>query len=232
MDRSVINHILVLFIFFITVKSWNLSNIGITNYTLTHVSIFNNRAYLSIKPNEIFPNINPTLIEASWPESVKSPHVFPSIDFFYNETCEYLQNVVSTDVDTFGKLWILDEGNFKSKCPGKVIVYNLLTNRVVRRFTLNNFKHVPVKILVDTFSLPLCQKAYIGLKNFNILYVCDIRTSKCNLFYLEQPRNDIIPGNNSVSAEDIAIDKKNGWLYITSTQSLKMYRADLTKVFN
>lgn len=228
MDHFAINSVLLL-IFSTTVKTWNLSNIGITNYTLIHVSIFNNRAYLSIKLDETFPITYPTLIEASWPESVKSPRIFPSTNFFYNDNCEYLQNVVGTDVDTFGRLWILDSGNYKSKCPGKVIVYNLLTNRIVRRFTFDNLKHVPAKILVDTFSLPLGQKAYIGLKNLNIIYMCDVRHSKCRSFHLE-PRNVIFQANNSISTEEIAIDRNNGWLYTTSTQSLKIYRLDLTEV--
>lgn len=230
---------LVLFfgIFLITfaiepIKSWDLSRFNVQNYSLVDVSIFNNRAFVCIKPFESFPNETyPTLVEVPWPESVVYPRIFPSKEYFSKGNCEYFQNVVSTDVDSLGRIWILDAGDAEFKCSAKLIIYNLFMNRIVHKFEIKRSKFKLSKVVVDTSPLQLSQKAYVGVHNKNILYVCRTTSTKCNSMYIKVTGKQNVK-SNLVSTESLALSKKDKTLYATSSTGLGLYKINLETLQN
>lgn len=213
-------------------EAWDLSHLGITNYSVHHVSILRNRAYLSIKIIDRLENkVYPTLIDAPWPENDSiffKARAFPSKDFHHHRNCKFLQQVISTDVDIHGKLWVLDEGSKDSICSAKLMVINMFTSLVVQVYHFNERDLKFSSVLADPTISQEKQSAYIGVSNANVLFVCKLGEDVCNEYILSEERDDVTNSNTGlVSTEQIAISKYDYMLYITSPNFLSLFEIPL-----
>ncbi|KAL9702652.1 hypothetical protein quinque_006170 [Culex quinquefasciatus] len=100
--------------------SWDLSSVGVEEFSLKHVSLYKSRAFLTIE------HANVTLVEASWPENKLGvrPRIISDRDGELNSGCEGLKKVIWTDVDPVGRLWILDRGD--EQCNPKLLISSLI----------------------------------------------------------------------------------------------------------
>lgn len=115
--------------------SWNLG-LNSSEYQVIHVSgnkvidflqklqvIFNSfnlsvyyaRAFICLRHQKN--SLLPTLIESSWPENIigVKPTIFPSEETHLRRSkkCKGIKQAISTDIDSTGRLWALDEGIYK-----------------------------------------------------------------------------------------------------------------------
>lgn len=89
-----------------------------------NISVYYARAFLCIShPKDSF---LPTLVEASWPENIAKPTVFPSEEIHLRKKgkCKGIKQAIATDIDVNGRLWLLDEGD--ETCSAKLIIWDLL----------------------------------------------------------------------------------------------------------
>lgn len=119
----------VVILSFLTIaQSWTLSSLNITSSSASviHVSVYYGRAFICLKHADN-PAL-PTLVEASWPENMigVKPKIFPSESTHSRRLgkCKGIKQAQSTDIDTSGRLWVLDNGC--ESCSAKIIVYDLL----------------------------------------------------------------------------------------------------------
>ena len=130
---------------FITLTtSWSLSSLGISssNITVIYVSVYYRRAFLCLQHSSSHSPL-PTLVEASWPENLigVKPKIFPNESSHIRRAgkCKGTKQAQSTDIDSNGRLWMIDGGN--EVCSAKIVVYDLLYfNDEVR-----NVKNFPIK---------------------------------------------------------------------------------------
>lgn len=112
-----------------TTRSWSLSslNISTTNTSVINVSVYYGRAFLCLQHASSSSSL-PTLVEASWPENIigVKPKIFPSESSHLRRVgkCKGIKQAKSTDIDTNGRLWLIDNGN--EACSAKIVVYDLL----------------------------------------------------------------------------------------------------------
>lgn len=141
----------------------------------------------------------PTLIEASWPENIigVKPTIYPSEEVHLRKAgkCKGVKKAVATDIDSSGRLWLIDEGH--DICSAKLVVWDLLYfNSEVMEFLLKCQTHVPQfqihfqafgglrgkqfsKIVVDPANLENGDsRAYISLKNEDFLLVYSLNERK------------------------------------------------------
>lgn len=212
-------------------EAWDLSHLGITNYSVHHVSILKNRAYLSINIIEgLKTKVHPTLIDAPWPENDSiffKARAFPSKDFHHHRNCKYLQQVTSTDVDIHGRLWVLDEGSKDSICSAKLMVINMYTSLVLQVYHFDKIDLKFSSVLADPTLSQEKQSAYIGVSNANVLFVCKLGENVCNEYILSEERDVSHTNTGLMSTEQIAISKYDYTLYITSPKFLPLFEISL-----
>lgn len=78
---------------------------------------------------------NLTLLEAPWfnPETTFQSNIRPSVLAFPNlesqtlstGNCSKLISITGLDIDSRGRLWVLDSSHIDNKCPAKIIVFDL-----------------------------------------------------------------------------------------------------------
>lgn len=223
---------LIVVFLFVFSEAWDLSHLGITNYSVHHVSILKNRAYLSIKILDGLKNkVYPTLIDAPWPENdsiLFRARALPSKDFHHHRNCKYLQQVISTDVDIRGRLWVLDEGSKDSLCSAKLMVINIYTNLIVQVYHFEDRDLNFSSVLADPTLSQETQRCYIGVSNANVLFVCKLGEEVCNQYIMSEERDDATNSNvGLVSTEQLAISKYDYTLYITSPKCLPLFEISL-----
>lgn len=125
----------------------------------------------------------PTLIEATWPENMMSirPNIFPNEKRFYQLAgkCRNVLNAQVTDIDTKGRLWLLDNGSVF--CDPKLIIYDLLyRNEEVQLQTFNNLKEKSFAgIIVDPIaSINHDTRAYLSLLSEDYLFIYSFNERK------------------------------------------------------
>jgi hypothetical protein len=101
------------------------------------ISVYYARAFLCISHPKV--SFLPTLIETSWPENIigAKPAIFPSEEAHLRRfgKCKGIKQATATDIDRYGRLWALDEGD--EFCSAKLLIWDLLYfNNEVRKFNL------------------------------------------------------------------------------------------------
>lgn len=125
----------------------------------------------------------PTLIEATWPENMMNirPKIFPNEKRFHHLAgkCRNVLNAQVTDIDSRGRLWLLDNGS--STCEPKLIIYDLLyRNEEVQLQTFNNLKDKKFAgIIVDPIaSINHDTRAYLSLHSEDYLLIYSFNERK------------------------------------------------------
>lgn len=166
------NLIELITIFLIVIKStktWDLSSLNITNFEIIQVSHYYSRAFLCIKSTTS--ELIPTFIETNWPENGISfqPTIFPS-----DET---IQDVVTSDVDRKGRLWLIENLN-----PPKLIIYNLLQfdNKIVDYEFGDEFERNSISSIVCDTIQDGSSNSFISFheKEFLLIYSLKDRSMK------------------------------------------------------
>lgn len=168
------------------VLSWDLSSLNITNFSIQHVSLYCNRAFLCIEhgpTSKKFPvKFSPaTLIEAQWPETL--PGLIPKV--FGEEitwirphlACDNIISARATDIDKRGNLWILDDGGrYKgTHCAPKLSIHSLiiLNERIhVHEFPeLKKAKFSSITLDPDPLLDEFDTRAYITFQNRDFMMI-------------------------------------------------------------
>lgn len=109
---------------------WDLSSLGIEEFSVRQVSLYKSRAFLTID------SANASLVEASWPENKLGirPRVLAASPAERSECCDELKHVIGTDVDSVARLWILDRGDDEGFCGPKLNIRSLIiaTSKEIR----------------------------------------------------------------------------------------------------
>lgn len=146
-------------------KAWDLSSLNITNFQVIQVSRYYTRAFLCIKSTT--DEKIPTFIETNWPENGFSfqPKVFSN-----NE-------VVTSDVDRKGRLWLIENSN-----PPKLMIYNLLQfdNRIVEYEFSDEFERNSISSIVCDTIQDGSSNSFISFyeKEFLLIYSFKDRSMK------------------------------------------------------
>lgn len=152
-------------------KTWDLSSLNITNFQVIQVSRYYSRAFLCIKStsNESIP----TFIETNWPENGISfqPKIFP------NTEEPSIQDVVTSDVDRKGRLWLIENLN-----PPKLLIYNLLqfNNKIVDYEFSDEFERNSISSIVCDTVQDGSSNTFISFyeKEFLLIYSLKDRSMK------------------------------------------------------
>ncbi|CAB3383676.1 Hypothetical predicted protein [Cloeon dipterum] len=84
----------------------------------------------------------PTSSESSSPPKLTP---FPSWDFHLNGSgnCDKIHRAEGMEVDSDGRLWVLDQGNPDSNCSSKLWIFNLINNEteLIHRFSFDEYFH-------------------------------------------------------------------------------------------
>nr|XP_034181021.1 uncharacterized protein LOC117604724 [Osmia lignaria] len=193
-------------------------------------AVWRNRAFLSIsrtERNETLVN-RPTLYEAIWPESnfpvVKRSKLFSSNlhNKLINDGC--LRSIVELDIDTRGRLWLLEVPQ-NHDCSARIIIYNLRRNNQLVSST--DLLNVPTKNLRALAVDSSGSKAYLG----------DPGDESIIAFIPEEERWWRImmihgPEVPRVVSTDIAISRKNSALYLSGSNTLHLFSINLEELWN
>lgn len=220
-----------------SVFGWDLSPLGIHEFTIKHVSLYKSRAFLTIDGS------NASLVEASWPENKIGirPRILcdhePNV---LRECCDQLIHVISTDIDSGARLWILDRGDDEGLCSPKLVIRSLIlvgSKEIQYEFSTssNTFHSVvvdPIKAsdgdtrafvtMLDTDYLLLfsLSKQTFGKLKFEYI-VCDSRKNPSLILTFTPRRKDLSP-ISPISLSEIAINQNH--LYISDSLTGRLFQ--------
>lgn len=221
---------IIIVLLFSFVHSWDLSEFG-TNVTVSHVTMYQNRAFLCVPRESTKQNI--TLLETLWPENDKaiksSVKVFPATHLQESETCKNIQSSVSTVADTLGRLFVLDRG--WGLCQPKVMVFDLRTGQKITHSELTGVPNSQLHtIVVDIVSL-YGTRAYIGDPGDGHLIVYNYKDRHWWRVYLSPPPGTFI---TSVPSYDMAMSTSMvvPVLYLTADTTDKLFSIQLANLRN
>ncbi|CRL08204.1 CLUMA_CG020969, isoform A [Clunio marinus] len=228
-DESIVRFLLVWF-FCGSVRSWSLASLNITasNCSIINVSVYYGRAFLCLKHS--VDQTLPTLIEASWPENIigVKTKIFPS-DVVYLKRygkCKGIKQAQSTDIDSNGRLWMIDNGN--EICSAKLIVYDLLYfNDEVHFQAFGGLKGKRfAKIIVDPIqSANGDVRVYLSTSEDDYLYVYSLNERKLGKIKFT---NNYIQPSKSLSFSEMVLSHKLDMMYISDTTTGNLYSLNLT----
>uniref|UniRef100_A0A1B6D1S7 Bee-milk protein n=1 Tax=Clastoptera arizonana TaxID=38151 RepID=A0A1B6D1S7_9HEMI len=215
---------------FVVAHTWNLSSFELDFNVVNHVNVVRNRAILSVP--RVSESQRVTLLEAPWPEKtsrIRQVTAFPRNTIQPIDDCTSVQSAVSSDDDTKGRLYVLDQGF--NNCEPKIIVYDLRNNKKISDTTLSgilpNQLHT---IIIDTAS-PYGTRAYIGDAGDSSLIIYNANNRHWWKAELSPP-----PGLKliNVPSYDMVISalKNQPKLYLTSFDSDKLFSLSLIDLRN
>lgn len=237
----VLNTLLAL-IFTSPTLGWDLSSLNITNFSILHVSLYCNRAFLCIEHEQSskkFPvKFAPaTLIEAQWPETLPGliPRVFGEEITWLRPhlACDNIIAAQATDIDKRGNLWILDNGGrYKgTACAPKLSIHSLifLNDRLhVHEFPeLKKARFSSITLDPDPMIDEFDTRAYITFHNRNYLMIYSFKDKRYAKLKFESnevlyPRPPTIT-EVVVTRADVMylMDGDNGLLYSINTEPFR-----------
>ncbi|XP_055608790.1 uncharacterized protein LOC129756062 [Uranotaenia lowii] len=198
--------------------AWDLSSIGLHNFTVKHVSLYKSRAFLTI-----LCSCNVSLVEAAWPENKIGHRLKIISDGFIDEhnNCDKPWHVIGTDVDSVGRLWILDQGVDQNQCSAKLIIRSLMLipNKEIRYdFSFNN-NRIYRSIVVDPArSVDGDTRAFITLENTDYLLFFSLLKRSFGKLKLE---SKYAMGLNSFSLSEVTINQNQ--LYISDSLTSRLF---------
>lgn len=171
--------------------TWDLSSLNVTEFSVLHVSLYCNRAFLCIEHNQPKHPVKfapGTLIEAQWPESLPGliPRVFgEEITWFRPHlACDNIITAQATDIDKRGNIWILDNGGRYrgTTCAPKLTIHSLifLNERLhVHEFPeMKKAKFTAITLDPDPLIDELDTRAYITFHNRDYLMIYSFKDKR------------------------------------------------------
>ncbi|KAK2586168.1 hypothetical protein KPH14_001435 [Odynerus spinipes] len=172
------------------------------------------------------------LLEVPWPEFAFNPltSIFtPTTLYFCDrtsnvESCKELRSIHGLDVDSRGRLWILDAPN---NGTAKIVVYDL--RRYNRQVVSANLAGIPTKglttLVIDVINAQLGSNAYIGDPGDESIVIFNLEQAKW--WKVKMEHDFRIP---TVYSTDIAISQRNSMLYITGRDTLDLFAVNLDEI--
>ncbi|XP_051161619.1 uncharacterized protein LOC127281774 [Leptopilina boulardi] len=211
-------------------SSWNLTSVNLDDDALIwRFTIWRDRAFLAIprRKNDI-KNKRYTLVEAPWPEISEDERNFALRPFPNSNSQSNIDNcfrslrcVVALDIDSKGRLWVLDVPTEK-RCSPKIIIYHLLrNNQELKRIELSNVSTANLRSLV-TYTDSYDTRAYIGDPGDESIIVYSLEHQRWWRIKLEH--DSYIP---KVYSSDLAICCKSSLLYFTGYPSHDLFSLNL-----
>ncbi|CAB3382138.1 Hypothetical predicted protein [Cloeon dipterum] len=129
---------------------------NIPAYHPLYMAVFEKRVFLSLHQNEGAPLtlVSLPLSNASAPPPKLAPFPSEQLHINYKNKCEAIQAARGIDVDSAGRLWVLDAGS--SNCPSKLWIFNLLNNdatELVHTFPSSVISRISKKRMVHDLVL-------------------------------------------------------------------------------
>lgn len=214
-------------------SSWNLSSVNLEDDALIwRFTIWKNKAFLAVprRKNDI-KNKRYTLVEAPWPEirdeTTFALRPFPNSYSQLNhmDNCfRSLRCVVALDIDSRGRLWVLDVPTEK-RCSAKIIIYDLLrNNQELKRVELSNVSTANLRAIV-TYSDSEDTRAYIGDPGNESILVYSIALNR--FWKIKLTHEPDIP---KVYSSDLTICCRTSLLYFTGYPSRDLFSLDLEEL--
>ncbi|XP_055531850.1 uncharacterized protein LOC129722430 [Wyeomyia smithii] len=203
--------------------SWDLSPIGLSEFTVRQVSLYKSRAFLTINS----PNV--TLVEASWPENKIGVRPRILSDGFnpLNNSCDGLANIIGTDIDRVARLWILDRGNTVPFCSPKLVIRSLIiaTSREIR-YDFGSSDRVFHSIVVDPMQASDGDtRAFITFENTDYLLMFSLFKREVGRMKFE--KRDFSP-LSPISLSEVAIN--HNVLYISDGLSGRLFSLPIKSI--
>ncbi|XP_058826782.1 uncharacterized protein LOC131686804 [Topomyia yanbarensis] len=207
---------LILCIFY-SVTGWDLAPIGITEFSIKHVTLYKSRAFLTID------SFNVSLVETSWPENKVGgirPRVLSDDSHELVDSCEGLKYVIGTDVDRVARLWILDRGDSSAACNPKILIRSLIiTTTKEISYDLRTPNREFHSIVVDPIQASDGDtRAFITLINTDYLLMFSLFKREVGKFTFE--KRDLSP-LSPISLSEVAINQNQ--LYISDGLSGRLF---------
>ncbi|XP_058465128.1 uncharacterized protein LOC131438825 [Malaya genurostris] len=201
---------------FCLVYSWDLTSIGLTDFSVKHVSLYKSRAFLTIESSNV------TLVEASWPENKlggSRPRVLSNNPYELSDSCDVMMNVIGTDVDQVARLWILDRGS-AAVCNPKLLIRSLiLPTSLEISYVFRSSGRRFNSIVVDPIqALDGDTRAFITLVDTDYLFMFSL--FKREVGKLKFEKRNLAP-INQISLSEVAINQNQ--LYISDELSGRLY---------
>lgn len=208
-------------------NSWNLTFFGLPqDATIRKFAIWRNRAFLAV-PRE-------TLLEVPWPEFALNPltNIFsPTTSYFCDrtlnlESCNDLRSIYGLEVDSRGRLWILNVPD-EVDDTAKIVVYDL--KRYNRQVVSANLSGIPTEglttLVIDVMNAQLGSNAYIGDPGDESIVIFNLERAKW--WKVKMQHDSRIP---TVHSTDIAISQRTSVLYITGGHTLNLFAVNLDEI--
>ncbi|XP_055621916.1 uncharacterized protein LOC129765538 [Toxorhynchites rutilus septentrionalis] len=195
---------------------WDLSTIGINEFSVKHVSLYKSRAFLTID------SVNASLVEASWPENKPGlrPRILSGNTNELSESCEGLTSVIGTDVDPVARLWILDRGDTAANCNPKLIIRSLIiAGSKEIRYDFSASNRVLLSIVVDPIqAMDGDTRAFVTLEDTD--YVLFFSLFKRAVGKMKFERKDLSP-IKPISLSEVAVNQNQ--LYISDSLTGRLF---------
>ncbi|XP_065334614.1 protein yellow-like [Cloeon dipterum] len=110
-----------------------------------YIAVHGSRIFLSLKESISIPATLVSLPTSSASSAPPKLTPFPSLDLHLNESgnCEKINRAEGLQVDSVGRLWVLDQGLSASNCSAKLWIFNLNNNEteLIHRFSFTDQMH-------------------------------------------------------------------------------------------
>ncbi|XP_065336161.1 protein yellow-like [Cloeon dipterum] len=110
-----------------------------------YLAVYGTRLFLTLFKEDGVPVTLVSLPTSSASSTPPKFTPFPSWDFHLNGSgnCDKIQQAEGMEVDSDGRLWVLDQGNSDSNCSSKLWIFNLNNNEteLIHRFSFDEYFH-------------------------------------------------------------------------------------------
>ncbi|XP_058054991.1 uncharacterized protein LOC131206454 [Anopheles bellator] len=196
-------------------NSWDLRSVGIDKFHVRHVSLYRNRAFLTIESAAS----NVSLVEASWPENLPGyNHRARVLSDDGDESCQALQRVLCTDVDRLARLWVLSGPD--GHCPPKLLIRSLLgpqAGEIQHRFQRSD-RHFQTVVVDPVPAADGDTRAFITLHDHD--YILLYSLFKRSLGMLKFEKNDL-SALHPISLSEVTVNHNR--LYVADTVSDRLF---------
>jgi len=238
-----------------TLHSWNVLDydwkaMGITRNEAINTNVFipSNNALAGVKStggvtfvtvprwkSGVPSTLNKVVIDSASGETVLQP--YPNAWFNNLSNPDGIKYVQSMEIDSQGRMWIIDVGRSFTEGPlsgpAKVVVWNIALNREVERFVLPDDVVDPSSNFLNDIVVDEARMfAYISDANRGLIITVDMVNKRASAFEDASTKNE--PSVNFViegldyefitPSDGIALTPDAHWVYYCALQGLTLYR--------
>ncbi|XP_065335328.1 protein yellow-like [Cloeon dipterum] len=189
-----------------------------------HMAVYGTRIFISLSKE--FGDVPVTLVTLPTSSASSAPPKltpFPSWDMHLNgsENCDKIQTAVGLQVDSVGRLWLLDEGNETCNCSAKLWIFDLNNNttELIHRFPFHFYIH---DLVIDETA------------NGTFAYIARWMVSHFVVFSLERKQSWFVD-TSGIDVSSIALspkDQEPRQLYIGELHSNQLHSISVTVLRN